>query len=563
MTGDTSDKKYGPGHPRIPDRKQIDGESPETQRKTIQEYADRNNIEIIDWFHDEARTGKNTEREALQEMLKFAIKNSKKIDFIIFYKMNRASRDLGSYFTQVKALLAGKGISVRSATEPVDDTPIGRFMEGLFVLNGQLDNEVKSSATTDNMRSLAMQGYWQHGPVLGYDKQVIHNEAGKPRPTMKPNAMADKVRQVLERYAEGDINPMELMRYANSIGLRTPGYTKKDGTRVPPSKLGKSSIYRLIRRPEYAGFVHDKFTNNQLVEGKHEPIISKELFEHNQVLVDGKKRTKSTYTKANADYPLKGTLLCIDCNYPMYASAPKTGGGKSHSPRYHCYRPNCPGTHQRSVGTQEAHQAFHLLMKDMQPSEGLIRLYKEVLIRQAAKENGRANTQVKVKREELDRIANTRLAAIEDRVAAVEAQQKQELSDLINHLDQRKLEVTCELDELLEQQTIQEAKIEYALNTMHDIARQWQDAAYDLKQRFQSMMFPEGLVLNIDTMEFGTTEISPLYRYAPIKKDLSVKEKSLLVIPAGVEPAIFWMRTKCPGPLDDGTSSELTPLLPF
>ena len=29
-----------------------------------------------------------------------------------------------------------------------------------------------------------------------------------------------------------------------------------------------------------------------------------------------------------------------------------------------------------------------------------------------------------------------------------------------------------------------------------------------------------------------------------------------MVIPAGVEPAIFWMRTKCPRPLDDGTMSE-------
>ena len=26
-----------------------------------------------------------------------------------------------------------------------------------------------------------------------------------------------------------------------------------------------------------------------------------------------------------------------------------------------------------------------------------------------------------------------------------------------------------------------------------------------------------------------------------------------MVIPAGVEPAIFWMRTRRPGPLDDGT----------
>lgn len=31
--------------------------------------------------------------------------------------------------------------------------------------------------------------------------------------------------------------------------------------------------------------------------------------------------------------------------------------------------------------------------------------------------------------------------------------------------------------------------------------------------------------------------------------------KTKLVIPAGVEPAIFWMRTRRPRPLDDGTST--------
>ncbi len=36
-----------------------------------------------------------------------------------------------------------------------------------------------------------------------------------------------------------------------------------------------------------------------------------------------------------------------------------------------------------------------------------------------------------------------------------------------------------------------------------------------------------------------------------------------LVIPAGVEPAIFWMRTRRPGPLDDGTSSKRTALARF
>ena len=30
-----------------------------------------------------------------------------------------------------------------------------------------------------------------------------------------------------------------------------------------------------------------------------------------------------------------------------------------------------------------------------------------------------------------------------------------------------------------------------------------------------------------------------------------------MVTPAGVEPAIFWMRTRRPGPLDDGAASAL------
>ena len=29
------------------------------------------------------------------------------------------------------------------------------------------------------------------------------------------------------------------------------------------------------------------------------------------------------------------------------------------------------------------------------------------------------------------------------------------------------------------------------------------------------------------------------------------------VTPAGIEPAIFWMRTKCPGPLDDGAMDSI------
>jgi hypothetical protein len=385
------------------------------------------------------------------------------------------------------------------------------------------------------MRSIAMQGYWQHLPVLGYDHVTIRNEVGKPRPSMAPNAQAPIVVQILERYSEGDINVMRLIDYAYESGLRTRPFIRKDGTRVPPKKVGKKGIYGMVRRPEYAGFVHDKFTEYKLVNGKHPPIISPELYWHNQKLLDGKKVVRSGYSKHSPIYPLKDTVLCIGCHKPLYGSAPKTGGGKSHSPRYHCYRPTCEGVKKRSLGTMEVHEAWLLLLKQIQPTPGFLKVYKEILVRQAIKTNDRLNNHVRAKRDQLDDVASTRLSAIEDRVNATSAKQKQELSELIDHLDHKKIVFSDELDELIDKQTVQEAKIEYAVNHMDDIAKQWLDADYDLRLRFQSMLFPEGVTLDMEKVQFGTEKISPLYRYIPNKKDLSENEKSLLVIPRRIE----------------------------
>ena len=162
-------RKKAVAYIRISSTKQIDNESPVTQREKIQQYADTNNIEILEdgWFFDEAKSGKNTDREALQNMLKFALSYRDRVDHVIVYKMNRASRDIDSYVENVRLVLKSKGITVRSATEHFDDSTMGRFTEMLYVLLGQMDNENKREYTLDNMKALALQGYYQHPPVVG------------------------------------------------------------------------------------------------------------------------------------------------------------------------------------------------------------------------------------------------------------------------------------------------------------------------------------------------------------------------------------------------------------
>ena len=520
------DMRRGVGYIRISDKKQIDGESPETQKRVISDYAQRGNIEIIEWFYDEARSGKNAERKELQNLLKFAVKRTSKIDCVVVFKMNRASRDVATYYTGIKAVLAGKGINILSATEHFDDSPMGRWLEGMLVLNGQLDNEVKSSQVVENMTSIAMQGYWQHKPLLGFVRDSIPNELGKMRTTMKAGHQSDLVTKILQRFSKGDIKQSELTRYAENLGLRS----------LTGKILNEEAIGRILRRPEYAGYVHDKFTNYELVEGRHDGLVSKEIYWINQKILGHKSKIGEIHTSKNELYPLKQTVRCHSCDEPLYGSAPKNGSGK-HSPLYHCARKQCRGL-VRSINVNKIHDAYYELLEHVQPSDELIKLLETVTIRKAKEENKSINTRLIAKRDELDEIASLRLETIEESVRAKDLARRQQLQELVSHLDTKKINKLDELHDLEDKQMIQEAKIEYIVRYMYDTAKQWRDADFDLKVKFQMMVFPEGITLNTKTGEFGTVKLSPLYRYIANKKDLSEKEKSLLVIPRGIEPRL-------------------------
>lgn len=493
------------GYIRISSIRQIDNESPDTQREIISRYAESQGIDIIEWFFDEAKSGKNADREELQNLLSFAAKYKGKIDHVIVYNMRRASRDLESYTTQVRMVLRAKGITVRSATEPVDDTKMGRFMENFLVLMGQLDNEGKAEVTVDNMRSLAEQGYWQHPPILGYETTKISNERGKPRPTLKKTKAAEKVKAVLERFSLGDISKAELTRYAEDIGL-VSRYGKV---------MGEDSINRLLKSSTYAGYVSDKFTNYELVPGKHPAIITPETFERNQAVLYGKNtRLGERHVNKNSLYPLRGLLLCFNCNNPLYASAPTTGNGQS-SPRYHCARKSCKGI-VASARAALVHDEFVAMLTALKPSGEVLKLYKNILIKEANATLDNLNVRIAFNRNVLNKVSKLRSSTIKKFVEGSISQEEKD--EFISDLDSQKIETANNLNTLEKQQSLREADIEQAINFMETVNKQWEVSDLDLQQRFQSMLFPRGLVYDSAKGKFGTSEISNLYRYISNKK---------------------------------------------
>lgn len=524
---------------RVSDDGQVDGESLTTQKERIQQYANQNGLEIVKWFGDDKR-GQSAKtinkREQMKAMIKYSAQHKGKIGYALFYNMKRASRNATSYYSDFRTVLEGLGMAVRSASEHIDDTPAGRFIEGVLVLNGQLDNEIKAGTTIDNMEGVARQGWYQHQHLIGYD--LVHIKIGpkKKRTTLKRNKEAEAVKELFEAFAKGGLTQADIKRMAKEKGLRNAKGKHPDD----------NGIHRMLTQPAYAGYICSKHTKYDMVEGKHfkEAIVTEEVFMavQQRINTSSRKRPGRTFNMpVDKVYPLSRFIICFNCNNNFYYSSPKTGSG-GRSPRYHCARKQCRGI-VPSVGAEKANEAFAAFLKDISPSESTLRLYKEILNRTAMNQLDNINSRI-------GRLRNAVSALDTERSTAMRRWNKGEMTDtdkdeIIATLESEKADLREQLVSLEDQQSIKVSQIDYAMNFMGDAHKLWVDADLEMRQRFQKVIFPEGVVLNSKTLEFGTEKMSPLYRYAPIKKDLSVKEKSLLVIREGIEPPTPALGRRC------------------
>lgn len=521
---------------RVSTDEQVNNESLSTQKARIEQYALQEGLEIVKWFVEEGVSAKTVKkRDAMKELLIYLARNKGKIGYTVFYKMWRASRDAPSYYTDIRATLSALGVSVRSATEPITDTPIGRYLEGSFILAGQLDNEVKGETAKDNMSSVAKQGWWQGSPPPGYSIKKVKINVDKYRSTLKRNEHSSTILSLYEDYATGQYTKADIKRMAREKGLKN----------VQGGWLNDTSIDRLLSQPAYAGYVCNKHTGWEMFDGKHitEAIVSPDLFDKVQRVLDQQSRRANKKDKrkigVNPDYPFTKWLMCPNCHNNYRGSAPRSGNG-AHFGRYGCSSKECVGK-VKSMKADVLHAHFADMLADIAPTNGVLKLYKEILDRQSIKQLGNINKRLEAQRKRLGELDKERLEAL--RNANNGSLSSDEKDEVIAYITADKAEIQENISELEEQQQVKQSAIEYALNFMHDVQRLWVDADADLKIRFQKMIFPEGLTFDTSTVTFGTSTISPLYRYAPNKNDLSMKDKSSLVTPAGFEPAIFRMRT--------------------
>lgn len=173
-------------------------------------------------YEDEAYTGANTERPALQTLINDIELGS--IDFLIVYQLDRLSRNVRD-FANIYDILTDHKVGFASVKESIDtNTPIGETMMYMSVVFAQMERKTIAARVYDNMVGLAGSGWWVGGnPPYGYKRLKVVDSAGKKHTTIEPvPEQAERVRWFFREFTTGQYSLQSFETYCKHRGIRTP-----------------------------------------------------------------------------------------------------------------------------------------------------------------------------------------------------------------------------------------------------------------------------------------------------------------------------------------------------
>lgn len=282
--------------------------SPASQLEKIREYAKRNDYILPDEFifMDEGISGRHTaKRAAFNRMIGTAKQKPKPFDAILLWKFSRFARNREDSIVYKSMLRKQCGIDVISISENVGDDKMSVLIEALIEAMDEyysinLSEEVKRGMTEKFKRGEAVSI-----PSFGYDiKDGIYIPNPETAPAVQ-RIFADFIGGKGMRTIAADINDAGYRtRRGNLFENRTIKYILQN-----PVYIGKIR-WTPTRKSDYRVSNPDTV----IIDGHHEPIIDKEIW--NQVQEKLNSTPKQKYMRSSdpkEPFMLQGLCRCSAC----------------------------------------------------------------------------------------------------------------------------------------------------------------------------------------------------------------------------------------------------------
>lgn len=244
----------------------------DSQIKEMLAIAERDGLEIVEIRRESHSAKASGARPVFKQLLADIHKGM--FSGILTWAPDRLSRNAGDLGSLVDFMDQGLLKEIRTQSQRFTNNPNEKFLLMILCSQAKLENDNRGINVKRGQKTRAEMGYRPCMAPLGYLHERPAGES-RSRIIVDPKRGA-YVRQMFEHVA-----------YRGASGRTVYKWLKEEGFRTRGEKVAPlSMIYRMLRNFYYTGSYEFPHGSGKLCKGDYEPLVTKELFEEVQKLLD-------------------------------------------------------------------------------------------------------------------------------------------------------------------------------------------------------------------------------------------------------------------------------------
>ncbi|MEK7487036.1 MAG: recombinase family protein, partial [Planctomycetota bacterium] len=271
------------------------------------------------------------------------------------------------------------------------------------------------------------------------------------------------------------------------------------------------NFYAMLQKPIYAGEIEvfDEETGEflQTIQGNHQGIVSKELFQKVQDIFNQSKRKGIKARQAKENFPLQGYLICHKCNEVLDISSNNASRNKNFRHSYYCCK-DCKGK-----GTwhniNKIHESFLTFLRALKPNPQLLEGFYLVMEYVFKSSTGNQKLELSRIEEKLKTMEQKRLDATTKFVGG--DLERDDFNLFKESLKEEKLTLDHRKSELKEMDQNYLEYLKFGHELLANLDQYYLSAPFEVKRKFVGSLFPQKLTFEAETLR--TTSVSQLFQF--------------------------------------------------
>ena len=493
------------------------GYSLPAQQTTLEKYCKSNNIEVMKIFQDDYSAWESFERPGYNQLHQYLAINRNKIDYLFFTQWSRFSRNITSSFNEIKKLQA-LSVEPNAVEQLVDFTiPENQYMLAMYLVAPQVENDRLSIRTKVGMRQAVKEGRWLWQAPKGYKNNTL------TKLIEVDENCAPVVKWCFEEYSKGLYSAEEIRHHAFQKGL----------------VLTKQGFLNMLANPFYKGKINlsaYKDEPQQLIHGVHESIITDEMFNAVQQVLQGKRKPYKCTKAANENaFHLRGLLICPACGKPLTGGFSKGNGGLYSY--YHCQasKYKC----KVSFRAEKAHHHMAEYLKQYEPNAEVTEVFKNVLADIYNTKNDNCENQKKAIENTIKKVEESILKVEDDYLSGSFC--ASEYTQLNKRLQDKKNDLVMQHATVNKLPADFNNYISYSCGLIQNLSSYYANAQPSVQNKLIGLIFPEKITFT--GSQYKTTKTNEVFNLICVvgkglQKNSPAKIARLYTVapPVGLEP---------------------------